>query len=182
MTDRENQRRLDTLSMQYLTALDAGDFDTIDALWEQAATDPDLGEMLHALNAELSAEPDTAADAAVVAAIEKHLPSADILRPATGPLTVAEVADFLRKNPPKGLTTDDLKLNDALRATADAVPAELGISQVVGWGRRFGAAPEAYWKAFRAAALKMRIQRESAAAENFQTAARPGTPKPGGQS
>ena len=180
MNERENQQRLDRLAMKYLTAIDAGDFDVIDALWLQAEQDAELAEMLHALHAEVVASQEAASQAAinkeVVAAIEKHMPSAEVIRPASGPLTVAEVAEHIRKNPPRGLTTDDLILNDVLRASAEAVPAELGISQILGWSRRFGAAPEAYWKAFRVAALKLRMQRESA--ESHQMAARPSKPKP----
>jgi hypothetical protein len=165
MTDRENQCRLDVLAMRYLGALDAGDFHAIEALWKQAEGDPDLGDLLHGLNAELVADRQADTRAAVgrevVAAIEKHMPSAEVVRPASGPVTVAEVAEHIRKNPPRGLTTDELRLNDMLRASGEVVPTELGMSQVVGWGRRFGAVPESYWKAFRAAALKLRMQRES---------------------
>jgi hypothetical protein len=179
MTDRENQRRLDALAMRYLNALDTSDFATIEALWRLAEQDLDLGEMLHGLNAELVADKEVDARTTigheVVAAVEKHMPSAEVVRPVAGPLTVAEVAEHIRRNPPRGLTTDDLRLNDVLRTLPEVVPAELGVSQVVEWGRQFGVASEAYWKAFRAAALKLRMQRESA--ENYQMAARPGKPK-----
>ncbi|HJZ57379.1 MAG TPA: hypothetical protein VKE74_20590 [Gemmataceae bacterium] len=180
MSDRDNQERLDRLAMRYLAAIDSGDFDAIDALWDQSEADPELGEMLHGLHAALVEDQDAqdaaGATAMIEAAIEKHLPSAEVIRPATGPLTVAEVAEHIRKNPPRGLTTDDLKLNDVLRASAEVVPSDLGIGPVAGWGRRFGMAPEAYWRAFREVALKLRMQRESA--ENYQMAARPARPKP----
>ena len=176
MTNRENQKRLDKLAMRYLTAIDAGDFDTLAELWARAADDPDLSEMLHGLNATLAEEDKQAAGDAVVAAIEQHMPSAEIVKPATGPLTVADVADHLRKNPPAGLTIDALALNDDLRRSTESVPAELGLTQVVEWGRRFGTAPEAYWRAFRQAAIKLRMRRESA--ETYQMAARPTKPKP----
>jgi hypothetical protein len=105
------------------------------------------------------------------------MPSAEVLRPVPPPLTTATVAEYLRKNPPRGLTSDDLRLNDSLLKSAEALPTELGVAQVVAWGRRFGNAPESYWKAFRAAALKLLMQVESA--ENYQMAARPvGKPKP----
>lgn len=181
MNDRENQKRLDRLAMEYLTAVEAGDFDSVAALWTSAETDPDLAAMLHGLNAELAADYASETQAAVVdqivGAIEKHLPSAEVLRPEPPPLTAATVATYLRKNPPRGLTTDDLRLNDALLRSDEPLPAELGVPQVVAWGRRFGNAPEAYWKAFRAAALKLVMQVESA--ENYQMAARPAAkPKP----
>lgn len=181
MTNRENQKRLDRLAMQYLSAVEACDFDAIEAFWAKADDDPELGEMLHGLNAELAAHYDDATrselGAALVGAIEKHMPSAEVLRPVSTAVTVATVAEYLRKYPPAGLTTDELRLNDALRASAEELPAELGVAQVVAWGRRFGPAPEAYWRAFRVAALELRM-RADAPAHNYQMAARPAKPKP----
>lgn len=180
MTNRENQHRLDTLALKYLQAVENEDFDTIDTLWEQAADDADLDAMLHGLNAEFVAEQDREENAAVASAvleqIEKHMPSGEVIRPATGPLTVADVAEHIRRHPPAGLTTDDLQLNDVLRQSAEEVPTQLGISQVVSWGRRFGYSPEVYWRAFRQTALKLRMQRESEA--EYRMAARPTKPQP----
>jgi hypothetical protein len=178
MTDRENQRRLDRLALQYLAAVEAENFDVIDALWEQAADDDELGEMLHGLNAELVAEQDAgeriAVDAVVIEAIEQTMPSAEVVRPTTEPVTVAEVAERIRRRPPAGLTADDLKLNDALRQVSEPVPTELGISRVIRWGEQFGDAPDAYWKAFRQAALDLCMERVSAA--DYRMAARPKRP------
>lgn len=184
MRDRETQRRLDAIAMRYLTAVEAGDLDTIGTLWLEAETDVELGEMLHNLNAELVSEYDAEETAkvagAIESAIEKHMPSAEVVRPHSGPLTVAEVAEHLRRNPPRGMTTDDLKANDLLRASTEVVPAELGLMKVVSWGRKFGSASEGYWEAFREAALLLRMRRESA--ENYQMAARPTKPpKPRGE-
>ncbi len=179
MTNRENQHRLDRLALQYLAAVETEDFDTIDALWRQAVDDADIDAMLHGLNAELVVEQDAQEHAAITSAVlnsvEKHMPSAEILRPKTGPLTVAEVAEYIRRHPPAGLTTDDLKLNDVLRKETEVVPTELGISQVVRWGARFGLAPEAYWSSFREVALDLWMERTSEA--NYQLAARPQRPK-----
>lgn len=180
MTERENQKRLDRLAMTYLTAVDAGDFDAIDALWIEAVGDAALSDMLHRLNAHLAAEQDADQQAAVadqvVAAIAAHMPSAEVIRPASRPLTVADVAEHLRRNPPRGLTADDLRINDELKKSEEPLPADLGVARVVAWGRRFGNAPEPYWRAFRAAALKLLMRQESA--ENYQMAARPAKPKP----
>jgi hypothetical protein len=179
MTNRENQNRLDRLALKYLAAVETQDFDTIDALLQQAVDDADLDAMLHGLHAELVAEQDAqeraAIDSAVIESIEKHIPSAEIIRPTTGSLTVAEVAEHLRRHPPAGLTADDLRINDLLRLATEPVPAELGITQVIRWGTRFGAAPEAYWRAFRDVALDLWMERSSAA--NYQMAARPQRPK-----
>jgi hypothetical protein len=179
MTNRKNQHRLDELAVRYLAAIEAEDFDTIDGLWEQAADDPDLGAMLHELNAELAAEQEGQEQAGItstiVDSIERHMPSAEVMGRLTGPLLVAEVADYIRRHPPAGLTTDDLRLNDLLRRTTEAVPTELGLSQVIRWGKQFGSAPEAYWRAFREVALDLWMQRTSA--EHYQLAARPQRPK-----
>jgi hypothetical protein len=178
MTDRENQLRLDAIAMRYLAAVESQDFDTIDALLEQATRDADLDAMIHALNEAIVADRDDAsreaADAAIIAAIKQHLPSAEIISPVSGSLAVSEVADYLRRNPPAGLTADDLKLNDLLLNAADAVPGDLGISRVLEWGKHFGQAPDVYWRAFRAAALKLRMLREA----DLQLAARSSKPKP----
>jgi hypothetical protein len=180
MSDRENQKRLDRLAMEYLEAVEAGDFDAIETLWVNAETDAGLAEMLHGLNAELVAEQDaqvrTAVGEEVLAAMRQHMPSAEVIGSERPPVTVAMVAEHLRKHPPAGLTSDELRVNDLLRVSAEVLPADLGVPQVIAWGRRFGAAPESYWKAFRAAALKLLMQRESA--ENYQMAARPAKPKP----
>ena len=69
MTNRENQQRLDRLALQYLAAVETEDFDTIDALWRQAADDADLDAMLHGLNAELEAEQDGATQILAVTVI-----------------------------------------------------------------------------------------------------------------
>lgn len=180
MTNRENQHRLDRLAMTYLAAIERGDFDAIDALWDQAADDFDLSEMLHGLNVELTNEQDESEtvriDRAVLEMLEKHLPSSEVVRSTSTGVSVREVADHLRRNPPAGLTADDVLLNDRLRTVLEEVPADLGISKVVDWGERFGVASDAYWRAFRHSALKLRMQRESEA--NYQMAARPTKPKP----
>jgi hypothetical protein len=183
MTERENQLRLDRIALRYLTAIDASDFDAIEALWTQAADDPDLDAMLYGLNAELASEQESqereSVTSAVLEAIEHHLPSAEIMRPEAGQLLVSEVAEHIRRHPPRGLTIDDLKLNDALRRTSEPVPTELGISQVIRWGTRFGTAPQEYWRAFREAALDLWMQRTSA--ETYRMAARPQRPKRKGE-
>lgn len=178
MTHRDNQLRLDGLAMHYLWAVEAGDLDAMDALWAQAATDPDLSNALTEIDAELAAEDDRSAAAAVVGLLAEHLPSAEVVRPAAGPVTVAEVADHLRRHPPRGLTADELAVNDRLRAAADPLPDDLGLPGVVSWGRRYGPAPEAYWKAFRDAAVLLTLRRESA--DSYQMAARPARPRPKG--
>src|SRR5262249_19045664 len=153
----------------------AGDFETIERLWGTCAMDSELETVFVETAAELAqvydAEIRAHGEATVAGAVERHMPSAELIRPLAGPLTVAEVADFIRRRPPAGLTTDELKWNDRLLCqTGQLVPAELGMSQVLDWGRRFGSVPETYWRAFRQAALKLRMRRGSDL--NYQMAAR----------
>jgi hypothetical protein len=179
MTDRERQRQLDLLAMRFVQALEAGDFAAIDRLWAAAAKDPELESVLLDTAAELAEtyEAETRADlkAAVTEAVEQHMPSAELVRPQAGPLTVADVAEFIRRHPPAGLTTDEIAVNERLRQSEQLVPAELGMSQVVDWGRQFGGLPDTYWRAFRQTALKLRMRRE--AEVDYQLAARQGTRK-----
>jgi hypothetical protein len=172
MTDREHDHRLDAFAMRYLAAVDAEDFTAVGDMWEQAETDPELAAMLHELNVEIAAASGNVIEPRVIATFEKLLPSATIERPASNPVTVAEVAEQLRRHPPAGLAMDDLRITDVLKASTETVPAALGLPETVAWGRQFGSATEAYWKAFREAALLLRMQRESQA-ENWQMAARP---------
>jgi hypothetical protein len=177
MSDRERKRRLDLFAMQFADALEAGDFTTLDRLWAAAATDPELEEVLletaEALAETYDAEVQAHVGAAVVEAVERHMPSAEVMRPVSGPLTVGEVAEFIRRHPPGGLTTDEIGANDQLRESAEVVPADLGMSHVVHWGQQFGSLPEAYWRAFRQAALKLRMRQESDV--QYQMAARQAT-------
>jgi hypothetical protein len=180
MTDRERQRQLDLLAIQFIDALEAGDFPTIDRLWSACARDPELEAVFLETAAELAqtyeAEAQARVEAAVVEAAERHLPSAELIRPVAGPLIVAEVAEFIRRHPPAGLTTVEIAANEGLRQSVQPVPAELGLSQVLEWGRQFGSVPETYWRAFRQAALRLRMRRESDG--NYQMAARQTTRKP----
>jgi hypothetical protein len=179
MTDRERQRQLDLLAMRFVQALEAGDFVAIDRLWTAAAADQDLETVLLDTAEELAetyeAETQAHLEAAVTEAVEQHMPSAELIRPPVGPLTVSEVAEFIRRNPPAGLTTDEIAVNEQLRQSAQLVPSELGMSQVLDWGRQFGSLPDTYWRAFRQTALKLRMRREAEA--DYQLAARQGTRK-----
>lgn len=175
MTDRERQRQLDLLAIQFVDALEAGDFATVDKLWSVCATDPELESVFLDTAAELAemheAEVRAQGEAVVIEAVEQHMPSAELIRSSpAGPLTVAEVAEFIRRHPPGGLAIDEIAATEQLRESAQMVPAELGMSQVLEWGRQFGGVPETYWRAFRQAALKLRMRRESDV--HYQMAAR----------
>jgi hypothetical protein len=180
MTDRERQRQLDLLAIQFIEALEAGDFPTVDRLWSACARDPEVEAVLLETAAELArayeAEAQARVEAAVVEAAEGRLSSAELIRRVAGGLTVAEVAEFIRRHPPAGLTTVEIAASEGLRQSFRPVPAELGLSQVLEWGRQFESIPETYWRAFRQAALKLRMQRESDG--NYQMAARQPMRKP----
>jgi hypothetical protein len=177
MNDRQNQLRLDLLVNRYLDAVETGDLETVSRLWAESENDTELQDALHAINEALAAETsdEAAGAAAVTSAVERHMPSAAIIQPASGPITVGDVAEYLVRTPRFGLTGEDLRLNDKLRLLRDPLPDDLGLGDVLAWGAKFGDAPETFWKAFRQAALKLRMQRASE--DTFQMAARP-APKP----
>lgn len=178
MTPADRRLWLDAQAADYLAAVEVEDFDLQDAIWQLAAHDHDLEEALHAVHAGLAEEADDGVAAAVAAAVAQFLPSADVVRPAAGPVTVAMVADELFRHAPDRLPAAAHELNERLRQATDELPAELGLSKLVAWAEaRFEAADPAYWKAFREAALKLELR--AAAESDYQLAARKG-PKPGG--
>lgn len=172
--------RVSIAAARYLEALERDDQATLDALWARAAADPDLLAAfrdIHAGLVEEQAARDAAALGTVVsAAVERHLPSAEVVRPATGPVTVGDVAEELFRHTPDRLPAAAHALNERLRAAADPLPADLGLSKLTAWAEaKFGAAPPDYWAAFRQAALKLELR--SAAEAEYQLAAR-AAPKP----
>ena len=84
----------------------------------------------------------TAAAAALTAAVETHLPSAEIVRPSVGPVTVGDVAEELFRHTPDRLPAEAHLLNERLRASQEPLPEDLGLSGLIGWAEKlFGAAP-----------------------------------------
>ena len=183
MTDRDRQRELDRLTARFLAALDAGDLVTLELLWNEAAADLEVAAAFTEAAAELVGEATTTsrvqADGIVEAVLRRAMPAVETIRLSSGPLTVGEVADHLRRSGVPGLTAAEFAVNDVLAQSTDPLPEQLGLSAVMVWGARFGSAPKAFWKAFREAALALRLRRESAG--DYQLAARPQRPKqPGG--
>ena len=178
MTPADRRLWLDLQAADYLAAVESEDFDRQDELWQLAAHDAELEEALHAVHAGMGEEADAKVVSAVADAVAKHLTSAEVIRPAAGPVTVGMVADELFRHTPDRLPAEAHALNEKLRASADELPAELGLSRLVAWAEgRYGAAPPEFWKAFRDAALKLELR--AAAETDYQLAARKG-PKPGG--
>ena len=175
--------RISLAAARYLDALERDDQDALDALWALAANDPEMLTAFNDINAGLLEEAQTrdlaAVESAVAAAVERHLPSADVVKPETGPVTVADVAAELFRHPPARMPAEAHALNEQLRTVADPLPADLGLAALLGWAEsKFGPAPARYWEAFRQAALKARMRR--AADTEFQLAARKTPPKPEG--
>jgi len=180
MKPNDRRLRLDLAAARYLDALERDDFDTMAALWQLAVADPELevvlGEVHAGLIEEQAHEAATAATAALTAAVETHLPSAEVLRPGAGAITVADVADDLFRHTPGRLPPEAHLLNDRLRVSREPIPANLGLSKLTAWAEAlFGPAPADYWKAFRQAAVKLELRR--AAEAEYHLAAR-SSPEP----
>lgn len=173
--------RVSIAAARYLEALERDDHAALDALWGAATADPDLLAAIRDIHAGLAEEQnrETGEQLArrVAAAAEQHLTAGEVLRPAAGPVTVADVADELFRHTPDRLPAAAHELNERLRSARDPLPADLGLSNFATWAeQKYGAAPAAYWKAFREAAVKLELRR--AAEVEYQLAARR-APKPG---
>jgi hypothetical protein len=175
--------RISLAAARYLDALEREDQGALDVLWAQAANDPDLLAAFHDINVGLLEEAQgtdrAAAEAAVAKAVAEHLPSAEVVRPEVGPVTVADVADELFRHPPERLPAEAHALNERLRSAPDPLPTDLGVDALIAWAEaKYGPAPARYWEAFRRAALKARMRRT--ADTEFRLAARQTAPRPGG--
>jgi hypothetical protein len=174
MNPTDPRLRRDLHAARYLDALERNDFDTAAALWRLALADPELESALREVHAglieEQAREATASAEATLTAAVEAHLPSAEVIRPA-GPVTAADVADELFRHPPNRLPAAAHALNEKLRTAAEPLPPNLGLPQLTAWAESlFGSAPPEYWKAFRQAAVKLELRR--AAEAEYQMAAR----------
>lgn len=176
-------------AVRYLDALDAGDLDAIASLWEQAATDPDLEELLHELNEGLEVEEgletELATDAARVVELARlHMPSAFPPDIPPGPLTASDVARRLEAEPGFGrFDTTDRAAHARLLAEATPVPVDMRQALLDRWLNGLGIlAGTTYRRAFRKVAILMdmgRCQQESRLAAARQT--KPNRDEKGGQ-
>lgn len=178
----QHRLRIDLDTAAYLDALLTEDTDAQARLWARAATDPNLLAALREVHAGLLEEneaADRAATSAVIArAAETHLPSAELVRPTAGPVTVGDVANELFRHTPDRLPPEAHALNERLRTSGEPLPEDLGLSKLTAWAEaKFGRAAVEYWAAFRAAALKLELRQ--AATVEFALAAR-SAPKPEG--
>jgi hypothetical protein len=169
-----DRTELGITSARYLEALERGDDTALEALWAKAANDTVLVAVFREIHAGLL---DEDAAAAITDAAERHMKSSEIISPATGPVTVGEVARELFQHTPGGLPADAHQMNERLRLYQDELPTNLGLSALVAWAEaKFGPAPRDYWKAFREAAIKLDLRR--GAGIEYQLAARSAS-KPG---
>ena len=180
MTPHE-RLRISIASAQYLAALERDDQPTLDVLCERAATDPELLEAFLDIDAafleEQQANELATATAIVGELAAQHLTSGEAVPPMAGPVTVADVARELFRHTPARLTADALQMNEKLRLYRDELPASLGLPSLIVWAEaKFGPAPADYWKAFREAAIKVRMRVNSDV--EYQLAARRTKPRP----
>jgi hypothetical protein len=183
MTPHE-RLRISIAVARYLEALERDDDATLTALWQSAITEPGLLDAFRDLHSGLIEEDKhhtrSGETASVAAAVEEHLTSGEIVRALTGDVTVAEVADELFRHAPDRLPAEAHLLNEKLRRLNEPLPSELGLPNLLAWAvARFGPTPDSYWKAFRMAAMKLRIRVNSDT--EFQLAARQTKLKPEGK-
>jgi len=173
--------RISLASARYLEALEANDQAALDSLMELATQDSDLLQAFQEIDVAFLEEQHSqifdSARITVEGAVEQHLKSAEIVRPNAGTVTVADVANELFHHTPGGLSADAHLMTDRLRTAKDELPESLGLPSLKAWAEaKFGSASGDYWKAFRQAAIKLRM-RVNADIE-FQLAARSTKPRP----
>ncbi len=187
MTEQEKSVAWAATALRYLDALDAGDVAVLAELWEHAAADPRLeqvlGELTDGLAIEEERDPAWEADAERVRSLlREHLPSGFREEHELPPLTVGDVAARLQTDSVLGsrLSATDKAANSRLRMDATPVPEELGLPHFEKWKTSLGITASAhYWRAFRQAAVLLAMGRCQQAGE-LAAARRAGrTPKGG---
>lgn len=189
MSEREKPAAWAETALHYLDALDAGDVARLAELWEQAAADPQLEQVLSELTDGLAIEeecdPVWEADAEKVRLLlREHLPSAFPSEAEPPPLTVGDVAARLQVDSVLGkrLSAADKAANSRLRMDATPVPEELGLPHFEKWKTTLGVtASSHYWRAFRQAAVLLAMGRCHRAGE-LAAARRAGQSPKGGRS
>jgi hypothetical protein len=187
MTKSENTSDWAATALRYLDALDAGDVAALAELWEQAADnlqlDQILGELTDGLAALESPSPDWEIDAERVRGLlHEHLPSAFQAEDEPPPLTVRDVAARLQADSALGarFQAADRVANSRLLGDTRPIPDELGLPQFEKWRTSLAvSASPYYWRAFRQAAVLLAMGRCQRAGE-LSAARRAGrTPKGG---
>ena len=187
MTERHHSAAWAETALRYLDALDAADVNALAELWEQAARNPQLEQVLAELTDGLAAEeglsPTWEIDAARVRTLlHEHLPSAFATEVEVPPLTVRDVAARLQADSALSgrFGESDRAANCRLLADTTPIPDELGLPHFEKWQTTLGVrAGAVYWRAFRQAAVLLAMGRCQQAGE-LAAARRAGrTPKGG---
>lgn len=187
MTEQEKSATWAVTALRYLDALDTGDVALLAELWEQAAVDPQLeqvlGELTDGLALEEERDPAWVADADKLRSLLRdHLPSGFREEYELPPLTVREVASQLQKDSilRARFHESDQAANSRLLADTTPIPRELGLPHFDKWKTTLGIRASAhYWRAFRQAAVLLAMGRCQQAGE-LAAARRAGrTPKGG---
>jgi hypothetical protein len=151
-------------AMRYLDALEAGDIDTVEALWVEAADSPELERLLcdvaEGLADEIGIDRNWKADVArLKELVRQHFPPAPEV---PDELTAGSVAarlqgDFVLMS---GLSSNDREANAALLANTSPLPAGLGTRELDRWVATLGvSASPRYWKEFRKVAVLLTMGR-----------------------
>lgn len=189
MTKQEHSAAWAETALRYLDALDCGDVVALAEMWEQAAVEPQLEQVLSELTDGIAAEEglDAAwrADAERVRGLlREHLPSGFREPDDLPPLTVRDVAARLQADSALGARfhASDRAENNRLLADTTPIPEELGLPHFEKWKTTLGitASPH-YWRAFRQAAVLLAMGRCQQAGE-LAAARRAGRVPKGGRS
>lgn len=187
MTKQEPSAVWAVTALRYLDAVDAGDVAMLGELWEQAADDRQLEQVLNELTDGLADEEsvDAAwkADAEQVRSLlREHLPSAFPSESGLPPLTVRDVAAQLQKDSVLGarFPSSDQAANNRLLTDSTLIPEDLGLPHFEKWKTALGiSASPNYWRAFRHAAVLLGMGRCQKVAELAAARSAGRTPKGG---
>lgn len=185
MSDHADRDWREILALAYLDAFDAGDAKMLAELWERAASDREIEDLLRELSEGLyelegpGADFDEDADRVRAAAL-RHMPGYVPEDAPAGPITASDVARRLQADEDLARRLDpaDRVANAALLDRDDPLPEPLRMSALADWGRNLGAdAGPRYWSAFHKVAVMLHMARSQK--EAYLAAARRADPKAG---
>jgi hypothetical protein len=172
MSTHEVPRHLED-AIAYLDALGARNFDALAQLWKRAETDPELDRLLCEINQGVLEEGGLRPQwleykQTVVAALQRHLPSAFGQDTAPATLTIGDVAVRIAANDRLmgGLSPADRQANGRLQQDCTPLPAQLGMNDLLQLTARVPVAASArYWREFQQVAVLALMSRGQAAAK-----------------
>jgi hypothetical protein len=178
MSTPEKPRNLEN-ALAYLDALEAQDLDALAQLWKRAETDPELDRLLCEINQGVLEEGGLRPQwqeykRIVVAALQRHLPSAFGQDTAPATLTVGDVAVRIASNDRlmDRLSPADRQANGRLQQDRTPLPTQLGMDDVLQLTVRVPVAASArYWREFQQVAVLASMSRGQAAARAAARAA-----------